>query len=230
MSKKLTKQNPLLKIFLLAILIFTLYLVSKKFIEMQILAKILLPSAPPRTSASDDSDYYTDLAPEYKTPLAQRIDTMASNLSALNGGVIKPDWLIGTMFLESSLTYPKKNSIGALGYIQMLPDSGQTYKTINGKKYEMSVIEAMTEAQYLDLMEEYFKEAINTRGKLSSFLDVYLAVLLPSAIGKPDDYVFPKWVTDSNSGYAVNGVITPVQLRKVLNDRVTKSALPINLT
>jgi hypothetical protein len=94
----------------------------------------------------------------------------------------------------------------------------------------MSVIEQMTEAEYLDLMEEYFTEAIKERGKLSNFLDVYLAVLLPSAIGKPDDYVFPKWVTDANSGYAVNGVITPVQLNKVLNDRVLKSALPINLT
>lgn len=218
--------NPLLKIIVIGTVIFLIYLVSKKIIEMELISKIILPSAPGRISASDDSDYYTDLATSYKTPLAQRIDIMAANLN-----IPKSDYLIGTMFLESSLQYPKKNSIGALGYIQMLPDPGKTYKTIGGKQWEMSVIESMSETDYLDLMEQYFSDMVKSGKKLNSFLDVYLAVLDPSAVGKPDDYVLPDWIAKANSAYAdANGKITKAGLLSVLTDRISKSGLPINIT
>ena len=98
--------------------------------------------------------------------------------------------LLAVMYFETSKTFSPsiRNNIGSVGLIQFTRDvAGQQFKTINGKKYYLQDISKMTFIQQMDVVYEYFLPA---KGKLKSFIDVYLFVFFPIASGKPLDFVF----------------------------------------
>jgi len=98
---------------------------------------------------------------------------------------------------------------GAIGLIQFMPS---TLKSM-GRTVEQAA--AMTAVEQLDLVREYFEPY---RNRLHSLSDVYMAILWPAAIGKPETSAL--WTQEGrpttyrqNSGLDIdgNGVITKAE-------------------
>lgn len=138
---------------------------------------------------------------------------------------IEPNWLMFLMDWESGISATIENSFGCIGLIQFCPDqSGGLYKTINGTKYTMASIKAMSPEAQLDLVYEYLKEIQRYKGKFADYYQLYLAILFPEASNKPDDYVLN---TQSNPVFDLNknGQITVAEVKQYLDNRV-KAKVP----
>lgn len=93
---------------------------------------------------------------------------------------IKPEWMVGTMFLESSLNPQAVNPRGgASGLIQFMPHIAPSYGTTVEDIRKMSAVEQMP------YVYKHFKPY---KGRMKSIYDVYLAVFFPAGIGKPDHW------------------------------------------
>lgn len=103
---------------------------------------------------------------------------------------IHPNWLMAVMNFETggTLSPATKNGIGSVGLIQFTRDkAGVEYKTINGVRYMLSDLAKMSFSKQMDVVYEYFKPF---KGKIKSFLDLYLVTFFPIALGKSNDFVF----------------------------------------
>lgn len=114
-----------------------------------------------------------------------KINEVANRLS------INPLWLMAVMYFETAKTFSTtiKNQIGSVGLIQFTKDGkGKDFKTIGRKRYLLRDIASMNFFEQMDLVYLYIKE--NSKGKkLNSFLDVYLTVFFPNAVGQSDSYI-----------------------------------------
>lgn len=98
-------------------------------------------------------------------------------------GIKKVSWLYQIFYIESRLNPKVVNTLsGATGLIQWLPKTAIICGTTTDKLRKMTVIEQ------LDYVKVYFKLALNGK-KVNSFLDLYLAVFSPNAIGKSDSFI-----------------------------------------
>lgn len=147
----------------------------------------------------------------------------ADKVNSISGKLgIEPDWLMFLMDWESAGSFRPsiENSFGCIGLIQFCPDySGGEYKTIGGVQYKMSIIKSMSSEDQLELVYEYLKEQQKTYGRFSTYHDLYLSILFPVAIGKPDDYVLN---TQSNPVFDINknGQVTAGEVKQYLDNRV----------
>lgn len=121
-----------------------------------------------------------------------------------------PNWMMGCMAFE---TGPKarflpsaRNQAGSsgTGLIQFMANTAKALGTT------VERMAAMTQLEQLIYVEIYFKPYI---GKLNSLEDLYMAILWPAAVGKPNDYVLFREGTlayTQNKGLDKNqdGVIT----------------------
>jgi hypothetical protein len=69
---------------------------------------------------------------------------------------------------------------GAVGLIQFMPSTAAALGT------STEALAKMTAENQLDFVRQYFAPQ---RGRLQSLDDVYMAILWPGAIGKPNDFV-----------------------------------------
>ncbi|MGI4862472.1 MAG: transglycosylase SLT domain-containing protein [Janthinobacterium lividum] len=124
-----------------------------------------------------------------------------------------PNWLMGTMYLESGLLPTAKNpNGGATGLIQFMP------KTAQGLGTTTAALEKMSNVQQLDYVYAYLKP---WTGKFKSWFDLYLCIFYPAAIGQPDSYVLGNTpamialIAKQNAGFDVNhdGQITKGEFR-----------------
>jgi hypothetical protein len=106
---------------------------------------------------------------------------------------INPNWLCAVIYFETAKSFSpsKTNSIGSVGLIQFTRDkAGVGYKTIGGKKYNLTDLGKMSFNQQMDIVYLYFVDIKrSTKKSLNSFLDVYLAVFFPVALNMNSDYV-----------------------------------------
>lgn len=97
---------------------------------------------------------------------------------------IDPDHLMACMAWESAETFSPsvKNMAGsgATGLIQFMP------ATAKGMGTSTDALAAMSAVEQLEWVRSYFKPYA---GRLATLSDLYLAILWPRGIGKPDDYV-----------------------------------------
>jgi len=118
---------------------------------------------------------------------------------------IKDEWLYAVIWFESRGN-PKavnKNS-KATGIIQFMPKTAKNLGTTTELLYNMSVI------KQLQYVEKYLKKW-DTKYDLNSYLDTYMAVFYPAALGKSRDYVIGTGkIVEQNSSVDTNkdGVIT----------------------
>jgi hypothetical protein len=95
-----------------------------------------------------------------------------------------PSWLMGCIAWESGETFsPSVENMagsGAVGLIQFMP------ATANALGTSTAYLVKMTDVEQLDYVYKYFQPY---KGRLNSLGDVYMAILWPRAIEKPDDYV-----------------------------------------
>ena len=97
---------------------------------------------------------------------------------------IQPDWLMTCMAFETGETFSPsiKNAAGsgATGLLQFIAPTAVSLGTTVYALAKMTFIEQM------DYVEKYFKPYI---GRMGSIDDVYMAILWPKAVGKPEDFV-----------------------------------------
>lgn len=133
---------------------------------------------------------------------------------------IEPDWFMFLGEFESGLDAWKSNPYGCFSWIQFCPDiPGGDYKTIKGRRYYFSEMASMSEIELLDLSFDYLEEQQANVGRFASYHDLYLSILYPVAVGKPDDYVLN---TQSNNIFDLNknGQITVGEVKQYLDNRV----------
>lgn len=97
---------------------------------------------------------------------------------------INPDFLMACMAFETGRTFDPaiRNAAGsgAVGLIQFMPSTAAALGT------STEALAAMTAPQQLMFVEAYFKP---WAGRLRTLSDVYMAILWPGAIGKPEGFV-----------------------------------------
>jgi hypothetical protein len=95
-----------------------------------------------------------------------------------------PNWLMDCMAFESAETFRPdiRNAAGsgATGLIQFMP------RTARGLDTTTDALAAMTAEDQLNFVWKYFSPYKN---KIKNLDDMYMAILWPRAVGKPNDYV-----------------------------------------
>jgi hypothetical protein len=123
---------------------------------------------------------------------------------------VPPNALMAIMDFETGGSFdpaePNQAGSGAIGLIQFLPETARSLGTTNAKLAQMSKIEQLV------YVEKYFDQ-FGDRLSGGNLDDIYMAVLWPKAIGKPDGYVLFRRGTEAygqNSGLDHNedGTIT----------------------
>lgn len=141
---------------------------------------------------------------------------------------LNPSNLMACMEFESGLSPTARNPRStATGLIQFMEATAYHYGTTTAELAQMSA-----EKQF-DYVWLYFRDAIKTHGPLTTLGDTYMAILNPSAIGKPNDYVM--WASGS-SAYAANvGLdanknhqITKGEAVARVEDKLARGFLPAN--
>lgn len=113
---------------------------------------------------------------ENKTAFVNKLNQIATRLNT------NPNYLMAVMWIESRLNPLAPNQqTGAVGLIQFMPSLLAKWNLTT------SYVLSLSNVEQLDLVEKYFKPYT---GKLNSYLNVYLSVFFPAAIGKPDNWVF----------------------------------------
>jgi hypothetical protein len=97
---------------------------------------------------------------------------------------VSPDDLMACMAWESGRTFSPsvKNMAGsgAIGLIQFMPGTAKALGTTSGQ------LATMTAEDQLNYVFKYFQPY---KAKLKTLSDLYMAILWPKAVGKPDDFV-----------------------------------------
>lgn len=141
------------------------------------------------------------------------------------------NWLMAGIAWESNETF-SPNVInmagsGATGLIQFMPATALALGTT------VSRLALMTAEEQLDYVLRYFKPYA---GRLQSLGDVYMAILWPAGIGKPDSFVL--WDRASrpttyrqNAGLDVDkdGTITRFEAVAKVQDKLEKGLRPVNV-
>lgn len=108
----------------------------------------------------------------------ERIFDMAGFLT------VEPDHIMAIIAFETGRTFdPAQKNLagsGATGLIQFMP------KTAEGLGATVDLLARMGAVEQLRWVQKYF---VPYRGRMKTLSDMYMAVLWPRAIGKPDDYV-----------------------------------------
>ena len=116
---------------------------------------------------------------------------------------------------------------GAVGLIQFMPTTATQLGT------SVAALAAMTAEDQLNFVYKYFKPYT---GRLHNLGDLYMAILWPSGVGKPDSYVL--WAKASrpttfrqNAGLDINkdGEITRGECLDKIKQKLAKGLQPENL-
>ncbi|MGH8507543.1 MAG: transglycosylase SLT domain-containing protein [Gammaproteobacteria bacterium] len=138
--------------------------------------------------------------------------------------------LMACMAFESGETFSPsiRNAAGsgAVGLIQFMPSTAQALGTTT------EALAAMTAVEQLQYVAKYFQ---SRTGKLNSLEDVYMAILWPGAIGKPDDFVLfaksdprhPKrYIQNAGLDFNHDGVITKKEAAAMVRKNLDKGLQP----
>lgn len=144
---------------------------------------------------------------------------------------IAADHLMAAMAFESGETFRAdvKNAAGsgATGLIQFMPATARALGTTVEK------LAAMTPEDQLNYVYKYFKPYA---GRLRTLSDLYMAILWPRAVGKPESYVL--WTRESapttyrqNAGLDAdrNGAITKAESAGKVQAKLVKGCQPGNV-
>ena len=137
------------------------------------------------------------------------------------------NYLMAAMAFETGRTFDPSitnpNS-GATGLIQFMPSTARNLGTTTDALRVMSAVEQ------LDYVEKYFQPY---RGRLTTLEDVYMAILWPKAIGKPNDYVLfaePSIYYTQNRGLDINsdGQVTKAEASSKVKDSLIEGLTSSN--
>lgn len=110
---------------------------------------------------------------------------IAHELSRIQGHLFDANWLMACMAFETGETFSasKRNPLSsATGLIQFMRATAIALGTT------VEALAAMADEDQLRWVHRYFVARIKERGPIRSLEDCYMAILWPSAIGKPSEY------------------------------------------
>lgn len=124
---------------------------------------------------------FSDKIKENKEAFINKLILVSNNLG------IDPNWLMLVFYIETAavrtgvINHKARNpKTNAIGLIQFMPSTAKDLGTTTKSLEEMSNVDQLTYVQrYLSPYA----------GKIKSYVDCYLAVFFPLAIGKPKDWV-----------------------------------------
>lgn len=140
-----------------------------------------------------------------------------------------PNFLMAAMAFETggSFSPSEKNKAGsgATGLIQFMPN------TAIGMGTTTAALAKMSAEDQLDFVAKYFDRQ---KGKLHTLEDVYMAILLPTAVGKTDNHVLfqkPSTAYDQNKGLDLNndGQVTKAEAAAKVRERLVEGMKPGNV-
>ena len=109
---------------------------------------------------------------------------------------IEANWLMFVMWFESRLNPQAVNPIsGATGLIQFMPS------TARGLGITTAVLKRMSNVQQLDYVLAYLRPY---KGRMKTWVDVYLAVFYPRAMGNPNFVITSDIVAKQNKIFDLN--------------------------
>lgn len=139
----------------------------------------------PEPNARREIAWGAKVSPVFKERLLWIADTLGVN----------PDYLMACIAWESGESFsPKKKNMagsGATGLIQFMPSTAKALGTTT------AALAQMTAEDQLNYVYKYFAPF---NGRLKNLGDVYMAILWPRGVGKPDSYV----VFDGGIAYRQN--------------------------
>lgn len=140
---------------------------------------------PQRAAVNPDSIHVTGdlyLIDSVKVASPERFEYRVREMSIFFR--IEPEWIMAVMFSESRLDPTARNlrGSGATGLIQFMP------QTAASMGYTCNQIAAMNGVDQLELVESYLSDRMNERGDVHTLTDLYLCILYPVAVNKPDSY------------------------------------------
>lgn len=194
--------------------------------QIRDLANLLLIELETQTpEQSENQEQKIAWGKKVSSTFKKRVLWIADNLGC------NPDYLMACMAWESGETFRPdiKNfaGSGATGLIQFMP------KTARGLGTTTAKLAAMTAEDQLRYVYEYFKPYDN---RLSNLGDVYMAILWPPGVGKPDHFVLfdrsksPKTFRQ-NAGLDLNrdGLVTRAECLVKVNEKLAKGLKPENV-
>lgn len=160
-----------------------------------------------------------NLVKENVNAFSQKVIEIAGKLG------VKPNWLMQVMKQESSLNHRAVNKLTkATGLIQFMPSTAKALGTTTEALLAMSNVEQM------DYVYKYLAPYAN---RMKDFDDLYLTILFPVAIGRPDNYVLEtkslsaELIAKMNPIYDLNGdkKVTVGEIRTALLKKVDPNFL-----
>jgi hypothetical protein len=159
-------------------------------------------------------------------PFRDKVQDVATSIE------VEPNFLMACMAFETGRSFSPavKNGAGsgAVGLIQFMPSTAQALGTTT------AALAAMSAVRQLDFVEKYFAPR---KGKLKTLEDVYMAILWPAAIGKPNSHVLfskadatnPKrYVQNAGLDYNSDGIITKEEASDRVRKQLTAGLKPQN--
>lgn len=159
------------------------------------------------------------------TIFRERVWWISDTLTTAQGALFDPNNLMACMAFESGETFSAsvKNAAGsgATGLIQFMPATAKDLGTTT------AALAKMTAEDQLNYVYKYFVRQIKERGPILTLEDMYMAILLPSAVGKPNSHVLFSGSGASyrqNSGLDANkdGKVTKYEAAAKVRDKLTK--------
>lgn len=203
----MSKKQITTLVLLLIVLIVSLYIIFKEQIDRMIKKNLLN-----NNTDFDDSQplLFSEKVKVNKDQFIKRLKEISIDED------INPNALMFWINFESAGTFSPsiQNSIKATGLIQFLPSTAITLGTT------VDQLKLMSNVEQLEYVKKYFEV---WKSRMKDWLDVYLAIFYPAAIGKPDSYALPKGVTPQNPqfDYVIkDGIITVGEIRKYFQNRV----------
>ena len=133
---------------------------------------------------------FIEYVKENREEFTEKVAIICSQLN------IKPNWLMFVMWFESRLNPQAVNPIsGATGLIQFMPSTARSLGTTT------DVLKRMSNLQQLDYVLAYLRPY---KGMMKTWVDVYLAVFYPRAMGKPDFVITSDIVAKQNKIFDLN--------------------------
>lgn len=162
-----------------------------------------------------------------------RIWWIADEITLRQGAPFDPNWLMACIAWETGekFTADVKNMAGsgATGLIQFMPATTDELSEYRGVKITTAGLAAMTAEDQLSWVFHYFMLQIKRHGPITTLEDCYMAILWPSAVGKPASYpLFDRKKKPTtyrqNAGLDENkdGVVTKFEAADHVRDKLDK--------
>ena len=178
------------------------------------------PNQGPATSANPNPPNYnrTDMPTDWTKdlPFYKKVKEVATELKCSHLD------LLACMAFETGRTMNPaiQNSIGATGLIQFIRPTAISLGTTTDE------LRTMTRVQQMDWVLKYFKAGPIRKLSSVTLEDLYMAILWPAAVGKPNNYVLfssPSKAYEQNKGLDINkdGNITKAEAAGKARDQIT---------